>query len=123
MYKLDDIQIFITTHNRAEFLKDAINSLLMQTAGAVEITVLDNESTDNTESVVKEFSCNNVKYIRTKGFLGNYKKAKELVSKDYVMLFHDDDLLHPQYLEFVLSVLNTQKTFHLSQQGIKLFQI
>ena len=77
MYTVNDIQIFITTHNRANYLKESIESLLNQTAGIKELIVLDNESNDNTEEVVKKYSNKGVKYIKTYGFLGNYKKAKE----------------------------------------------
>lgn len=105
-YKLDDIEIFIATHNRADYLQQSIDSLLNQTVGVNEITVLDNESTDNTEAIVSLYKDKGVKYIKTQGFLGNYKKAQELASKEFVMLFHDDDLLHPSYLEMAMDALN-----------------
>lgn len=113
MYTIDDIQIFIATHNRADFLKESIESILNQTAGVKRITVLDNESTDNTEDVVSAFSHLGVKYVRTYGFLGNFEKAREIVDKLYCMLFHDDDLLHPQYLEFALKILNKYENVSL----------
>ena len=99
MYTIDDIQIFITTHNRANYIKDSIESILHQTANVNEIIVLDNESTDNTEEIVKSYALRGVKYVKTYGFLGNFKKAKEIVNKPYCMLFHDDDILHPDYLK------------------------
>ncbi len=113
MFTISDIQIFIMTHNRSDFLKDSIKSLLNQTVNLKEIIVLDNESTDDTEQVVKEFSENGVKYIKTYGFLGNFNKAKEIVNKDYVMLFHDDDILHSKYLEMALKILNKYNNISL----------
>lgn len=47
-----------------------------------------------------------IRYIKTTGFLGNFNKAREIVKKPYCMLFHDDDILHPNYLEFALKLLN-----------------
>ena len=122
MLTIDDIQIFIATHNRANFLKESINSLLNQTITPNEIIVLDNESTDNTETIVKEFSDKGVKYIKTTGFLGNFKKAKELASKQYIMLFHDDDLLHPKYLEIALDILNKHENISIITTRYKEFQ-
>lgn len=101
-YTIDDIDIYIMTHNRAGYLKRSIESLLSQSAGVSKITVLDNESTDNTLSVVEHFSSYGVRCIRTKGFLEIFKKAQEIASGKYVMLFHDDDILHPLYLELAL---------------------
>lgn len=112
-YKADDIQIFVMSHNRAHFIKDCINSILAQTAGVSEITVLDNESTDDTEAVVKGYEHKGVKYIKTYGFLGNFKKSQELAYKKYVMVFHDDDILHPTYLEMALKILNEQDDISL----------
>ena len=109
MYTIDDIQIFIATHNRAEYLMQSLDSILNQSAGVKEVTILDNESTDNTELVVKQLADKNVKYIKTSGFLGNYYKAKEIADKKYCMIFHDDDILHPDYLKIVLKLLNKHK--------------
>ena len=52
MYTIDDIQIFVTTHNRASLLKETLQSILAQTVPIKNITVLDNESTDNTAEIV-----------------------------------------------------------------------
>ena len=105
----DDIQIIVMTHNRAYLLGESIESILNQTSGVKEIIVLDNESSDNTEDIVSHYSSRGVKYLKTYGFLGNFNKAKEISNNKYVMLFHDDDILHPEYLEKVLQILNKEK--------------
>lgn len=107
MIKIHDIQLFITTHNRANYLQASIESILNQTAGVTHLTILDNESTDNTQAVVESYAHRGVRYVKTTGFLGNFHTVKKLTTLPYVMLFHDDDLLHPQYLEFALNELNT----------------
>ncbi|WP_455497340.1 glycosyltransferase family 2 protein [Coprobacter sp.] len=112
-YNIDDIDIYVMTHNRAGYVKQSIDSLLNQSAGIRKITVLDNESTDETKSVVESFSSRGIKYIKTEGFLGNFRKAQELASRKYVMLFHDDDILHPKYLEMALQVLNEKENISL----------
>lgn len=96
------IKVFITTYNRPLMLQEAIVSLLSQ-KGIGYITVLDNGDNPQTKQICAEYS--RCKYVKTTGFLGNYKKARELADKDYLMLFHDDDLLHPQYLEFAQSLI------------------
>lgn len=106
MYTIKDIQIFIVTHNRANLLSQSIETLLNQSEKINNITVLDNESEDNTEMVAKSYSDSGVKYIKTVGFLGNFKKAQELANNKFVMLFHDDDILHPDYFKVVLAILN-----------------
>ena len=108
-YTIDDIQIFLITHNRANLITYSLDSLLNQNVPVKEITVLDNESVDDTERIVQEYSKthdNKVKYVKTFGHLGNYHMAKKLVSKDYCMLFHDDDILNPGYLKYAVNLLN-----------------
>ncbi len=106
MITIDDIQLFVATSNRANFLAQSLDSLLHQSIGVKEIIVLDNESTDNTEQLVKSLANKGIKHVKTYGFLGNYKKCKDLASKKYCMLFHDNDLVHPKYLEFAIALLN-----------------
>ena len=113
MYTIDDIDIFVLTHNRAHLLTQTLENLLAQRAGVKRITVLDNDSTDHTPRTVRSFASRGVKYVTTSGFLGNYRKAKELVARPYCMLFHDDDLLHPDYLTHVLKAINTYKNVNL----------
>lgn len=112
-YTTNDIDIYILTHNRADYLKTSINSLLNQTVKINKITVLDNESTDNTQEIVESFAPHGVNYIKTYGFLGNFLKAQEIASRKYCMLFHDDDLLHPQYIEKALFFLNKYEDISL----------
>lgn len=57
-YTIDDIEIFILTHNRANFLQESIKSILNQTAGVKRICILDNESVDNTKDIVAKIAAN-----------------------------------------------------------------
>ena len=54
MYTIDDIAVFIATHNRSEYLKQTMDSFIVQSVQPNKITVLDNESVDDTEQVVAQ---------------------------------------------------------------------
>ncbi len=105
-YTADDLQVFITTYNREAYLREALESVLNQTAHVRNVVVLDNDSTDNTEQVVTRYKDQGISYEKTHGFLGNFRRAREIVSRKLVMLFHDDDILHPAYIELALRALN-----------------
>lgn len=112
MYTIDDIDVYVITHNREKFIGQTLDSLVKQTVKIDNLTVLDNESTDNTEEVVKKYKQSGVRYIKTFGKYGNFFKAQELCSKNktkFVMTFHDDDLLHPQFFEKALLAINSYK--------------
>ncbi|MBO4521350.1 MAG: glycosyltransferase family 2 protein [Alphaproteobacteria bacterium] len=110
MYTIDDIDVYVITHNRCEFLKQTLDSVIHQTVRLNKITVLDNESVDDTEQVVAQYKKYNVAYYKTFERHGNFLKAQELTAANntkYVMTFHDDDLLHPQFFEKMLAALNS----------------
>jgi len=63
------VSICIPTYNRSKYLKQTIESLVVQDefiSGRVEIVISDNASTDNTEEVVKIFTekYTNIKYYK-----------------------------------------------------------
>jgi len=98
----EELEIFILTYNRADMLKLAIQSCLQQTVKGISITILDNASTDHTADIVSAFDEPNVHLITSEvniGGLRNMQRCQELCSKNYVMMFHDDDQLHPTYVE------------------------
>ncbi len=105
-YTVDDIQIFILTHNRKELVVKMLNSVLKQTARINKVTILGNDCIDGTDYIFENYSDKRVEYIKTKKENGSYLKILELASKKYVALFHDDDFIHPQYIEAQLSILN-----------------
>ena len=110
MYTIDDIAVFVMTHNRSEYLPQTLDSIIVQSVQPNKITVLENESIDDTEEVVKRYRKHNVFYEKTFTRHGNFLKAQEIVKSSdakYVMMFHDDDLLHPQFFEKMLLILNS----------------
>ena len=99
---VEELEIFIVTYNRADMLKVAIESCLGQSVAGISITILDNASTDHTQEMVATFNQANIKFLTTEknlGFFGNIQRSQKLCSKKYALVFHDDDQLHPNYLE------------------------
>lgn len=105
----EDLDVFILTRNRADLLKKTIESLIQQTLSGITITILDNASTDHTAQVVKSFNSPKVRIVSAKenlGALGNFQRSQQLASRKYIMIFHDDDQLHPEYLKTALTYLD-----------------
>lgn len=115
MYTSKDIEIFVLTYNREKLLKKSVESLLFQTIREVKITVVDNNSSDGTESMVKQMqqSYPQLHYCKQMEHGKNPMLAREMASAEYVMIFHDDDVLHPQYIEIALKLLNKYKNVDL----------
>jgi glycosyltransferase involved in cell wall biosynthesis len=100
-------EVFILTYNRKEYLKYAINSILTQSFKPHRLTIIDNGSIDGTSDICQEYQNNGVIYIRNtaNNQFGVWEQIKKIVDSDYLMIFHDDDLLHFDYLKNVNEII------------------
>ena len=69
----------MTTYNCASFIKKAITSILNQTYKDFEFLIIDDGSTDNTESIVKSFNDNRINYQRIEPVSYTHLRAHETV--------------------------------------------
>ena len=102
-----DIEILVLTYNRSTFLRVTLESLLAQKHPDSRICVLDNGSTDDTQLVVQSFAPRGVELVRRaqNDPRGCWPELQAMARGPWTMLFHDDDLLHPNYLSDVAAVI------------------
>lgn len=119
-----DIQIFIATFNRPKLVMEAFESIKKQTVKGFEVFILDNSNDLATADKKTIFQAAGAKYIQTPQnvLLANFSAAQQLADKKYCMLFHDDDLLHPQYIETALAWLNKYPDITLLSGGCTNFR-
>jgi glycosyltransferase involved in cell wall biosynthesis len=96
----------ITTYNRARYLPEAIESVLSQTWGDLELIVVDDGSTDDTEDVVSTY-LDRVRYIRQEngGRSAARNAAVQVAQGEYVGFCDSDDRWLPDRLERQLSAI------------------
>lgn len=104
------LSICIATYNRAEMLRETLESIISQAPNDCEIVVSDNASTDETQRVVSDYSqrFDRLRYFRqveNKGFDLNFDSAVVFARGEYCWLVPDDDLLLPGAIETVLDAL------------------
>lgn len=94
----EDLDIFLITYNRAEKLKKTLGFLFAPNSPIkdFEILVIDNNSTDSTPQVVREFAQKfpNLKYKKNRYNIGgnaNIARTFELAQKKYIWILCDDD--------------------------------
>lgn len=88
------VTIFTITRNRCDLLPRAMRSILNQTYRNIEYIIIDSASTDNTESVVKGFSDNRIRYVKldhNETFGHCLNMAVHLAAGKYVTELDDDD--------------------------------
>jgi len=100
---MKEVSVIIDTYNNAEFIEEAIESTLNQTfpLRAMEIIVIDDGSTDNTEEIVKRFK--DVKYIKkkNKGQGSCFNLAFSIAEGKYLMFLDGDDYWTENHVERV----------------------
>lgn len=91
------ISVVITTYNEGRYIKDLLDSLINQEE-PIEVILVDSMSTDNTESVVREFQKKNdfLRYIRQKCSRGEGRNiGVRNASHDYVLFTDGDAIANP----------------------------
>ena len=122
MYKISDISINIASFNREEYVLSSVNSLINQSIGGFIINIFDNCSSDRTIERLDKLNSDRIKIYPSKFNIGpynNFKRAVEQSNKKFTMLFHDDDIIHPNYLEYVLIALNENPKATIVCSGMK----
>jgi glycosyltransferase involved in cell wall biosynthesis len=110
--------IVIPTYNRAGFIAITIDSILKQTFTNFEVIVIDDGSTDNTESVVRAIADARVQYVKKEnGERGAARNAGARRAKGkYVNFVDSDDVLYSNHTEEAYKVITKDpsiKAFHL----------
>ena len=103
--------VVIPTYNRAEKLKETLSSVLVQTFSDFEVLVMDDGSTDNTESVVNGFSDSRVKYewaSNSGGPATPRNRGIIAASAPWVCFLDADDIWYPTKLAEVAEAIDQQ---------------
>lgn len=102
------ITIVIPTRNRSSMLRGCIESVLGQTERVIKVIILDNHSVDDTERVVAEFGDERIVYVKHDqdiGIIGNWNYALQICTTKYLCIFHDDDVMLPDFVKRQLSAI------------------
>src|SRR4030042_6035179 len=110
------VSAIILTYNRAQILVEAVDSVLNQTFRDFELIIVDNYSSDDTESVVKSCQDKRIRYFKNQneGLLGiNRNFGIEKAHGEYIAFLDDDDLWLPEILEKQVKLLDSNKELGL----------
>jgi len=100
------VSIIIATFNGGKYIRTQLDSLFSQTHLPNEIIVVDDNSTDDTQTILKEYSKRGVlNYVINEnhiGVNGNFEKALRMATGDYIMFCDQDDYWFPDKVQRML---------------------
>lgn len=104
------LSLCMATYNRGDFIAETIESVLPQLTDEVELVIVDGNSPDETEAVVRAYTDRHprIRYYRepvNSGIDADYDRAVGYAVGDYCWLMPDDDLLAPNAVERVMRAL------------------
>lgn len=105
------ISVCVPTYNMGKFIGRTIESVLAQTFKEFEIIISDNNSSDGTEQIVKNYKDIRIRYFRNQanvGFTKNLELCRQKAAGDIIFLLSAKSLISQDALE------NTYQAFQLS---------
>lgn len=98
------VSVVMCTYNGAQFLKEQLDSILIQTFPIKEIIIQDDSSTDETWDIIQDYAarydviraCRNQTNV---GFNRNFKEAILKASGEFIAVADQDDIWYAQKIE------------------------
>lgn len=100
-----DISIIVPIYNAEKYLNRCIDSLINQTKEELEIILINDGSTDNSEKIIKEYNDKRIKYFKNKnqGIGKTRNFGIEKTTGKYIMFVDSDDYIEKDACEKLYS--------------------
>jgi len=114
------VSVIIPTYNRAEYVSQAVQSVLNQTYGQIETIVVDDGSSDSTPEVLSKYQ-DQIDYMyqerseRSKARNEGFRHSKG----DFIAFLDSDDVWLPTKIEKQVRVLNEYPNVGLVYTGVQ----
>lgn len=108
---MPEVSVIIPTYNRSQSIERAIRSVQGQTFQSLEIIVIDDGSTDNTEDIVKSVIDDRIRYIRCETNRGSGAARNEglkIAQGRHIAFLDSDDEWLPEKLERQVERMETE---------------
>lgn len=115
--------IIITAYNLADYLPDAIDSVLAQTDDSYECIIVNDASTDSTAEIADRYAreYKNIRVIHNEEnvYLAEARNIGIRAARGrYILPLDADDMLAPRAVETLADALDADRTLHIAYGGV-----
>ena len=106
------LQIYILCRDRLDYSIEAIESVVKSADANTEVVISDNSVSDSIEKMCRQRFAD-IKYTRRiPPLLGHahFKVILDEAKSEYLVLFHDDDIMEPNYVSTLLPYITANPT-------------
>ena len=114
------VSVIMNCHNGEVFLKESLNSLISQTYKNWELIFWDNNSTDKSETILKQYKDQRIKYFKSDSYSKLYRARNLAVSKangEFITFLDTDDLWNKEKLEKQIEICKRNKDSFTKHKG------
>jgi glycosyltransferase involved in cell wall biosynthesis len=103
------ISVCLATFNGAKYIKEQLDSILVQLQEMDEIIIADDGSSDDTISIIESYKDSRIKIYRNsyRNLILNFEFALNKAKGDFIFLSDQDDVWLPNKVEVCLNYLST----------------
>lgn len=116
------ITVIIPSYNHSEYIGYTIRSILAQSLQDFELLIIDDNSSDNSEEVIKKFDDPRIKLITLKENLGICETSNicfEKANGKYLSIIASDDIMFPKNLEKKINFLEKNPRYGAVFSGVE----
>jgi glycosyltransferase involved in cell wall biosynthesis len=104
----NDITIALPVYNRTDYIRKALDSAINQTKRCRILLIDNNSPHDDFKTIVDSYHNPDLEYIKTSETVPqeeNFNNCFRYAKTPWVTILHDDDMLHYQYVENSVKIL------------------
>jgi len=120
------VSVILPVYNREKYLATAIESVLQQTYGNLELLIVDDGSKDRSPEIIKEYAAKDrrVRFVlheENRGVSAARNTALSMAQGEWIALIDSDDAWHPERLEKLLGIVSEEERVFVSDDLLLCF--
>ena len=102
------VSVIIPIYNAGKYIKETLVSITKQTYANIEIILVNDGSTDNSEKEIRTISDNRIRYFRreNRGTCAASNFGLSVSHGNYIKFFDADDIMDPLHIESQIQKMN-----------------